>query len=404
MIRALLTAVGLLALSLSPAAGQQADAGCALCHGELELLRQHVPTLQAARDLMVGVETVLGSAHAELTCTGCHTGFDRFPHRGVTRTESCASCHQEAQNEWSDGIHRVADGEDGAGAGCASCHGVHDVPGGSLEDSTFRARIDASCVSCHPAAALPPSDPHADTTVSCASCHAPHSTRAIDDARSRVAPLNQYDTCGDCHQGPADSARLDTHGRALHALAPPRSVATLRGRADAPPTCSGCHGAHGMRAPSHAGFEQAMVEACGTCHRDYSERYFGTYHGKATALGSEIVATCDDCHGAHSIFPADTTVSLVSDSRLLETCAACHTQADEGFILYDSHPDPLDRERNPPLFYSFVFMNALLFGVLGVFVLHTALWWLRLFLDRRRGVAHGPERQAGPSDEGGARE
>ena len=43
---------------------------------------------------------------------------------------------------------------------------------------------------------------------------------------------------------------------------------------------------------------------------------------------------------------------------------------------------------NAPLFYSFVFMNALLVGVLGVFGLHTALWWARLLIDRRKGVAH----------------
>jgi hypothetical protein len=132
-----------------------------------------------------------------------------------------------------------------------------------------------------------------------------------------------------------------------------------------------------------------MVTACGACHEDYARTYFGTYHGKATALGSEIVATCNACHGAHAIQPADSSASHVSNTRVVETCAACHPHADAQFVLYDSHPNPLDRERNAPLFYSFVFMNALLFGVVGVFTLHTALWWLRLWLDRRRGGTHG---------------
>ena len=39
-----------------------------------------------------------------------------------------------------------------------------------------------------------------------------------------------------------------------------------------------------------------------------------------------------------------------------------HGFSDAEFALYDSHPDPWDRERNPPLFYSFIFMNAMLFG------------------------------------------
>jgi hypothetical protein len=144
-----------------------------------------------------------------------------------------------------------------------------------------------------------------------------------------------------------------------------------------------------MLAPSHEAFEQDMVAACGACHEPHADTYFGTYHGKATALGSEIVATCNACHGAHTILPADEPASHVSDARVVETCAACHPGADARFALYDSHPDPWNRERNPPLFYSFIFMNVLLFGVVGVFTLHTALWWLRLWLDRRRGAAHG---------------
>ena len=40
----------------------------------------------------------------------------------------------------------------------------------------------------------------------------------------------------------------------------------------------------------------------------------------ATALGSEIVATCDACHGAHSILAQKDPHSRVSDERLIGTC------------------------------------------------------------------------------------
>ena len=56
---------------------------------------------------------------------------------------------------------------------------------------------------------------------------------------------------------------------------------------------------------------------------------------------------------------------------------------------YDSHADPLNPDRNKPLFFSFVFMNTLLFGVLIVFGLHTFLWWVRILLDRRKATAAG---------------
>jgi hypothetical protein len=143
-----------------------------------------------------------------------------------------------------------------------------------------------------------------------------------------------------------------------------------------------------MLAPSHPRFDQDMVTQCAVCHEDYAGTYFGTYHGKATAVGSEIVATCDHCHGSHRIFPASDERSRVGEARRVETCSACHPGASTSFVAYDSHPNPLDRSRNEPLFYSFVLMNTLLFTVLVVFGLHTLLWWVRLMVDGRRGVGH----------------
>jgi hypothetical protein len=35
-------------------------------------------------------------------------------------------------------------------------------------------------------------------------------------------------------------------------------------------------------------------------------------------------------------------------------------------------------------------MNTLLVGVMAVFGTHTVLWWVRLYLDKRRGILHGP--------------
>jgi hypothetical protein len=150
-----------------------------------------------------------------------------------------------------------------------------------------------------------------------------------------------------------------------------------------------------MLAPSHARFDQDMVAQCAVCHADYADTYFGTYHGKATAVGSEIVATCDHCHGSHRIFPASDERSWVAEGHLVGTCAQCHENASASFVLYDSHPNPLDRERNAPLYFSFVFMNVVLFGVLVVFGLHTALWWVRLILDDRQRAAGGIGRDHG---------
>jgi hypothetical protein len=395
---ALAVALCLGAAAPGAAAAQQPSRGvqCALCHGELELLRGHTESLDAARALVVDDAMIRASAHDTLSCGSCHTGFGRYPHErtAAVGTRACTACHAPEDEAWSHGVHaeaavgRTSTEPAPRAATCADCHGVHDVVAIDTASAPVRERLNRDCVACHASAALPPSDPHAGT-VTCAGCHAAHDTRRVNDAASPLAPLAQPVTCGACHASAADSVPHDAHGRALAALSPRHDLAALYARTDAPPTCTSCHGAHGMRAPSHPDFEQQMVAACSDCHAAAASTYFGTYHGKATALGSVIVATCNACHGAHAIEPADDPASLVSEARVVETCAACHPHADARFALYDSHPDPWDRKRNAPLFYSFIFMNVLLFGVVGVFTLHTALWWLRLWLDRRKGGGHG---------------
>jgi hypothetical protein len=81
---------------------------------------------------------------------------------------------------------------------------------------------------------------------------------------------------------------------------------------------------------------------------------------------------------------------MVHEANLIETCARVPPNARPAFVRYDSHPELLNWRRNPVLFGSFVFMNALLVFVLLVFGAHTLLWWIRLVIDKRRGIVHGP--------------
>lgn len=377
--------VGARSLAAQPLA---AGEGCGLCHGELELLRQHVPTLEEARALVASHATLEGSAHAGMACRQCHSGFDRYPHNGGGRTEGCASCHEEVRESWAGSVHANPDRTGADRIECVACHGIHDVlPAEAAHRAPGLLRMNASCVACHETRRLPDDDPHADT-VPCVSCHEPHATRDVDDPLSVVAPASQVSTCGSCHADQAEAFGGDVHGMALARIGTV-GAAELALSDPAPPSCTACHGGHGMAGPDHARFSQEMVEECGSCHAEKADSYFGTYHGKATALGSEIVATCDQCHGAHEIYPEADVRSSVNPARLVETCGVCHEHARPAFVKYDSHPDPADRERDPPLYFSFVFMNTLLVGVVLVFGLHTALWWVRLTLDRRKGGAHG---------------
>lgn len=393
VMRTLGTGLLVVGLCLSAPASLEAQLdggqGCDVCHSQVEFLRRHVETLDEARALQVRSADVLASAHEENSCSDCHQGFDLWPHASNATTETCASCHEEQDELWHDGVHAnpVTEGEEPAE--CAECHTNHEVSWvDELEEGPAMLAMNQRCGDCHETQSYPAHDPHADT-ASCAGCHAPHETRTLDDPRSLVAPAVQAETCGSCHEEVRDSAHVDIHGSGVAELTDLALPELEMAEDGDPPTCTSCHGGHGMHALDDPDGELYRQDQCAACHVDLADRYYGSYHGKATALGSEIVASCADCHSAHQIYPDSVAASWVHADRLVETCADCHEESRAAFVLYDSHPDPLDRSRNAPLFFSFVMMNALLIGVLIVFGLHTLLWWVRIIIDQRNGVEHG---------------
>jgi predicted CXXCH cytochrome family protein len=363
---------------------------CVACHGEMELLRQHVPSPARARELIVTEQMMRATGHADMACGECHSGYGTFPHpQARTATSTCASCHQEAETDWSAGQHAISDAAGQISALCASCHGVHGVAtAAQLAEAPARRQMNASCVGCHQEQRLPATDPHANE-VGCWTCHSPHRVHAVDDPDALVAPANQARTCGVCHDTASVNWATDAHGvQVRQALATPGATHALPLSRETP-TCTGCHGGHGMIATGDEGFPSFAVERCADCHEHHASTFFGTYHGKATALGSRIAASCSDCHGSHLVFAQDDPRSTVHEANLIQTCAECHPNARPAFVLYDSHPELLNWRRNPILTGSFLFMNSLLVGVLLVFGAHTALWWVRLIIDRRRGIGHG---------------
>jgi len=374
----------------SKALAQAERPTCESCHGELELLRQHVPTLEDARKLMSPEATLAASAHGAMTCSDCHDGFRRYPHAATATTLSCQSCHDDVARVWSLGMHALD-----SAATCTDCHGTHDVkPLAQLRTPEGARAMRQACGSCHfePASAGP--DPHADS-VSCAGCHEPHRTLPAEDERSNTNPLNQGSTCGACHDTIAAAWRVDVHGTAVPEMARPGGRLPAGATSPEPPACSACHGAHGMLAPGDPGFHSRMVERCSHCHEPYAESFADSYHGQASTLGSSVVATCSDCHGSHGIYPASDPRSTVSDAHRLETCRKCHQQATAGFALFQPHADHNDRAKYPYVYWSYHLMTTLLIGVFLVFGAHTALWVARLGFDALRGTSHSARHDAG---------
>lgn len=372
-------------VSASSAGGQvpAAELDCDACHGSLELLRQHTETLDEARALRVPVSTVAGSAHGDLSCSECHEGVTRYPHGDIT-TQGCAACHEDQAAPWQEGIHARDDH-----AACVDCHGTHAVADTAfLAKAEGRKAVQAACSACHFEPLLPPSDPHA-AEASCAACHAPHRTLPPTDPRDGLHPQNQGATCGACHDSLFVAWSADAHGAATARLAAEGGGETAEDLEIhlEPPTCTGCHGAHGMLTPRAEGFDRAMSERCSHCHEAYEESFADSYHGQATELGSERAAACHDCHGGHEILAADDPASTVSEARLLETCRTCHEDAGPAFALFEPHADHHDRERYPYAYWSYHLMTALLIGTFTFFGIHTLLWLARLSLDALKGNA-----------------
>jgi hypothetical protein len=402
-VAAVLVPLALAALAAAPEAAAQGpgrDADCAVCHGELELLRQHVPGLTRARELLVTPGDVHGSAHDGMACAECHTGYRAFPHPQAAATASCASCHGEAERAWNAGRHAEVTVGGERAAECATCHGVHRMaPVAALAEGQEMLRVNARCVSCHQTDGLPEADPHAGQ-VGCWTCHAAHEVHAVDDPRSAIAPVQQVRTCGVCHDTAAVNWRTDAHGMAVLSGVTAGTASTTLPVGRETPVCTGCHLGHEMVTAETPGFAVHVTERCAVCHEAAAGTFYGSYHGRATALGSRVSAACHACHASHGVFPEDDPRSTVHPANLEETCAQCHERVTASFIKYDNHPNPFDRERNPWIFFAFVFMNAMLAGVLGVFGIHTVLWWIRLLIDRRRGHGHGHHPHAGhPGEE-----
>ena len=86
---------------------------------------------------------------------------------------------------------------------------------------------------------------------------------------------------------------------------------------------------------------QQIAKLCASCHSklDYMRKYnpqarvdqlaeyLTSAHGKRIRAGDLKVATCVDCHGAHSIRAVQDPISAVYPTNVAATCARCHADA-----------------------------------------------------------------------------
>ena len=188
------------------------------------------------------------------------------------------------------------------------------------------------------------------------------------------------------------------------------SEAVLKGYQDSA-ACSDCHGLHDTRVyhtslatyPDEA--REFYTQKCRACHEDPKvmarsgipvdivKRYEATYHGKVQDIGYPTrVAGCADCHRTHNILPKTDPRSSIHPANLVANCGRCHQGFHPRFVDYKAHPNYHDRKNYPALFWTFVFMSALLIGTFLFFWIHTLLWWRKTYWEKHKREKLGFER------------
>lgn len=366
---------------------------CLTCHG-MEGIAD-----PSGRALFVSGEAFGGSEHGVLQCTNCHSDAVSVPHEEKLKPvgiDTCAGCHADIVATYQQSVHGQAR-KNGTldAATCTSCHGsAHTVHKPTDPASpVYPLNLPRTCAACHadPELAKRHGIPVVNAyemymdsihgraltksgllvSANCSSCHGSHGILPKKDPASKVSRANVPATCGACHAGIEDTYFKGVHGRAVKA-----------GKLKAP-VCIDCHSAHQIARVDTDPWKLKVVNECGSCHEESLKTYRDTFHGQVTNLGFTPMARCSDCHGSHLVLPASDPDSSISPLHIVATCQKCHPGANENFARFSPHADPSNRQRNPALYYTALFMNLLIVGVFIFFGLHTVLWLVRSIIDRR---------------------
>lgn len=433
---------------------------CLACHADRSLKRS-APAPGRSGSVFVDAAALQASAHRGLACVACHTSAS-VPHEEHLPPVRCETCHRAPHQQVRGSVHARLGGP-GPSANCIACHGTHHIrpvrgEGAALcaschagEARQMAASVHAhsrerggenlpTCTSCHTAHAVKsPRDPtsptsrahshetcaacHANPKVvgeggilqprvvilfehsihglairegnlsaaTCTDCHGAHEIRRPDDPGSPVFKRNVAETCGQCHAGEAQEYLASIHGRAVE-----------QGVWEAP-TCTDCHGEHGIpatRAPGSRVAPLTVSKTCAACHaatpliQEFGlparrvETFFGSFHGLAIQEGSPVVANCASCHGTHNIFPSSDPRSTINPRNLPRTCGKCHPGAGPQLASVKIHVAPGFGE-NPWVTLARRMYLVIILVTIGGMSVHNGLDFLARLRERRRAELLG---------------
>ncbi|MBK6403693.1 MAG: cytochrome c3 family protein [Holophagales bacterium] len=390
----------------------EAGLSCVDCHADLAKIKElpHAEKLKAVscsscHDGMAEKHAfhpmMVADAEA-IACQDCHGGHDvvkvsdpKSPVAGAAVHKVCATCHDAEVNLYEASAHGVASASKVAAApDCLNCHRTRLVTAAEgAPAATAKQAQEKLCLSCH----LDSADVRArvapsagfiakyeesvhgrallagnEKAANCVDCHGAHTVRKKTAAGTGPTPLDIEKTCGRCHTAIDKVFANSAHGKAL-----------AKGVREAP-TCTTCHGEHGIlkaddpRSPVAAA--NVSQKVCTPCHSSLrlSEKYgiesdrFQTFeesfHGLAVRGGQVDVANCASCHGSHDILPSSDPASKVSKENLVKTCGACHPGAGARFAQGKIHVDASSKTEEPILWWiGFIYVGLIVGTIAGMF-------------------------------------
>jgi cytochrome b subunit of formate dehydrogenase/nitrate/TMAO reductase-like tetraheme cytochrome c subunit len=336
------------------------------------------------------------------TCTSCHKVHNmrraedpQSPVHPAQLAMTCGRCHEQQLIDLRRGVHETAGQADSRGVrtllGCLDCHqgDVHAmVPVKDASSPVVQANQVRSCGSCHPKDlatfqlgphAAGPQGSEVAVAAACADCHGSHAVYRAADRRSLLHSTQVGETCGRCHEGIGGQVADSIHGVA--SVAAPG--AEPHGRE---PRCVDCHRGHDQVDSDSPLAQLQRTSRCGNCHADLAQTHRLQTHSRLTETGYVPAAGCAECHGAHDVLSATHSDSRLGSSNRVTTCRSCHPGAVANFADFDPHASYKDAHRNPLLYDAHETIGWFIFGVFGLFVAHSGLWFTRSFFPT---LAHG---------------
>jgi len=254
--------------------------------------------------------------------------------------ETCLSCHSD--NELT-GLNRKGaeismfvapgslDSSVHAGMSCIDCHtdlaGNADYPHAEELQPVDCGTCHSDVAELYATSAHATSNPNAPT---CASCHSHHNILSDTNPEAPTSAGKLPYTCSSCHSKQtltrdpdvriADS--FDRYMRGIHARGIQKGIGSAA-------SCNDCHGMHSLKRasdPQSLVHKMNIPKTCAKCHNDIYIQYARGIHGKALAQGILDSPNCSDCHGEHEILEVDREGSPVNHANLADyVCGKCHT-------------------------------------------------------------------------------